>query len=165
MGMTACFIAINSDTINHFLENTDSLEKFLGDHFESEEPTNIVDVDKSWHCIHFMLTGDATGGEGPLAWAVLGGEETGEDAGYGPARILRPGQVKEISSTLSSIDRADFSSRYNPAAMKAADVYLSDMCVRDGDEALDYIVENYLALADFYRDAAERGDGAVLLIC
>ena len=165
MGMTACFIAINSDTVDHFFANADSLEKFLGDHFESEEPTNIVDVGKSWHCIHFMLTGDATGGEGPLAWAVLGGEETGEDAGYGPARILRPGQVKEVSSALSSIDRADFSSRYNPAAMKAADVYLSDMCVRDGDEALDYIVENYLALADFYRDAAERGDGAVLLIC
>ena len=112
-----------------------------------------------------MLTGQAEGGEEPLAWAVLGGEETGDDAGYGPARILRPDQVKSVSSALASIDKSEFSSRYDPAAMKAADIYLSDMCVRDGEEALEYIVENYLGLTDFYRDAAERGDGAVLLIC
>lgn len=165
MGMTACFIAINPDAVRKFLANADSFEEFLNEQFESEEPTNIVDVDKSWHCIHFMLTGQADGGEEPLAWAVLGGEETGEDAGYGPARILVPDQVKSISSALAPIDKSEFSSRYDPAAMQAADVYLSDMCVRDGDEALEYIVENYLALADFYRDAAERGDGAILLIC
>lgn len=165
MGMAACFIAIDERAVRKFLANPDSLEDFLSAQFESEEPANIVDVDKSWHCIHFMLTGRANGGEEPLAWAVLGGEETGDDAGYGPARILAPDQVKSVSRALASIDKSKFSSRYDPAAMEAADIYLSDMCVRDGDEALEYIVENYLALADFYRDAAERGDGAVLLIC
>ena len=165
MGMAACFIAIDKNAVDTFFANPDSLEEFLNEQFESEEPTNIVDVDKSWHCIHFMLTGQAEGGEEPLAWAVLGGEETGDDAGYGPARILRPDQVKSVSSALASIDKSEFSSRYDPAAMKAADIYLSDMCVRDGVEALEYIVENYLGLTDFYRDAAERGDGAVLLIC
>ena len=165
MGMAACFIAIDKNAVDSFFANPDSLEEFLSEQFESEESTNIVDVDKSWHCIHFMLTGQAEGGEEPLAWAVLGGEETGDDAGYGPARILRPDQVKSVSSALASIDKSEFSSRYDPAAMKAADIYLSDMCVRDGEEALEYIVENYLGLTDFYRDAAERGDGAVLLIC
>ena len=165
MGMAACFIAIDKDAVMSFRANPDSLEEFLNDQFESEEPTNIVDVDKAWHCIHFMLTGQADGGDEPLSWAILGGEETGGDAGYGPARILTPDQVRTLSSALASIDKVAFSSRYDPLAMKRADVYLSEMCVRDGDEALVYIVDNYLALTDFYRDAAERGDGAVLLIC
>jgi hypothetical protein len=165
MGMAGCFVAIDDGAVKRFREDPDLLGEFLGEQFESDEPTNTMDVDKSWHCIHFMLTGQADGGSEPLAWAILGGEEIGEDAGYGPARILMPEHVKDISSALLSIGKEEFASRFNPVAMQAADVYLSEMCVRDGEEALEYIVENYLNLVDFYRGAAERGDGAILLLC
>jgi hypothetical protein len=165
MGVAACFFAIDSASIDHFRRNPELLEAFLNDQLKSEDPSGTIDVDKSWHLIHFMLTGQADGGPEPLSWAVLGGEEVGEDVGYGPARILQPDQVKGISSALSEISIEEFNSRYDPAAMKAADVYLSDMCVRDGDEALEYISDNYSALVDFYRSAAEGGKGAVLLLC
>lgn len=162
MGMVGGFVAVDEDAIKKFRADSGALEEFLNN--EDEEPANSMDVDKAWHCIHFMLTGQADGGEEPLAWAIGGGEEIGEDCGYGPARILQPSQVKSVAIALSAIDKTAFASRYNPAAMKAADIYLSDMCVRDGDEALGYIVENYVRMADFYRDAAARGDGAILLL-
>lgn len=161
MGMVACFAAIGAGIIQRLDANPELLDEFLSDQLESE---HSMDVDKSWHCIHFMLTGDAEGGKAPLAWAIMGGEDCGEDAGYGPARILQPGQVKDVAAALSAIDRAEFISRYDPVAMKSADIYLSDMCVRDGDEALEYIVEHYLRLVQFYQSAAERGDGVALLL-
>ena len=47
MGMAACFIAIDKNAVDTFFANPDSLEEFLSEQFESEEPTNKVDVDKS----------------------------------------------------------------------------------------------------------------------
>ncbi|AEG00818.1 Domain of unknown function DUF1877 [Methylomonas methanica MC09] len=113
-------------------------------------------------CIHFMLSDSADVTSNPLSWAILGGEEVGEDIGYGPARVLEPQQVKTFAAALASIDQKAFESKYNPAAMQAADIYLSDMCVRDGIEALEYILGNYRILCSFYKTAAADGKGAIL---
>ena len=72
--------------------------------------------------------------------------------------------MRSIASALALIDEENFRSRYKPAEMAAADVYLADTCVIEGDEALDYLRHNYQVLVEFYRDAAGRGDGAVLWI-
>ncbi|WP_041364190.1 YfbM family protein [Methylomonas methanica] len=109
-----------------------------------------------------MLSDSADVTSNPLSWAILGGEEVGEDIGYGPARVLEPQQVKTFAAALASIDQKAFESKYNPAAMQAADIYLSDMCVRDGIEALEYILGNYRILCSFYKTAAADGKGAIL---
>ena len=47
-------------------------------------PTEEIDLDKSWHGIHFLLTGAAWEGERPLNFLILGGEEVGDiDVGHG----------------------------------------------------------------------------------
>jgi hypothetical protein len=162
MGMVGCFAAADSKTIDRLMSDPSQMEEFLYPDDGDGELPNSGDVDKAWHCIHFMLTGSADGGPEPLSWALLGGEAIGEDVGYGPARVLRPQQVHDIAKALSPIDEIAFRARFAPQKMQDADVYLSEMCVRDGDEALDYLLPKYLELAEFYRDAADRGDGAVL---
>ncbi len=163
MGMVTCLAGIDRATIERLKADPGLVEDYLYPDDGESEPPNCIDLDKSWHCIHFMLTGRAEGAGAPLGWAVLGGEEVGEDTGYGPARILLPEQVSEISSAL--IDEDAFRQRFDPTGLSQANIYLSEMCVRDGDEALDYIVENYRGLVAFYRGAAARGDGAILWIC
>ncbi|GAB2514462.1 YfbM family protein [Lysobacter humi (ex Lee et al. 2017)] len=163
MGMLACLHAVDAATLERLRDDPELIEALIDE--EDGEPTAATDLDKAWHCIHYMLTGDAWGGDGPLAAAILGGEPAGEDVGYGPARLLRPGAVREVATALAGIDDAEFRSRFDPPAMQAADVYLADMCARDADEALDYLVENFRELVRFYSGAAERGDGVVLSIC
>lgn len=165
MGMVACFAGIDLATILRLKANPSEVEEFIYPDDGDSEPENYIDLDKAWHCIHFMLTGSVDDNSGPLGSAVLGGVEIGDDCGYGPARIIEPKQVDIIATALASIDENNFKSRYAPDAMQAADVYLADMCVRDGNDALEYIVQNYHNLTAFYRDAARRGDGAILWLC
>ena len=165
MGMAACFASASAETLNHLKLHPEEMEAFVYPDDGDSEPPNYADVDKAWHCIHFMLTGTAEVGPAPLSSAIYGGVELGEDVGYGPARIMEPEEVKHVALALAVIGDASFSSRFNPQAMKSADIYLADMCVRDGTDALDYILQNFHSLVDFYRGAADRGDGAILWVC
>jgi hypothetical protein len=164
MGMAACFASADQAVLNQLRSNPDDIEDFLYPDDGDSEPPNYADLDKAWHCIHFMLNGSAGGTDSPLSLAILGGLPVGEDMGYGPARILDPQAVARIAAALATVDDANFSARYDPEAMQAADVYLADMCVRDGDDALDYLLDNYRDLVAFYEAAAARGDGAILWI-
>jgi Domain of unknown function (DUF1877) len=43
-----------------------------------------TDLDKSWHGIHYLLTGTASGGVAPVNFLVAGGRPVGKlDVGYG----------------------------------------------------------------------------------
>lgn len=141
------------------------IEAYLFPNDGEDEPPNCIDVDKAWHGIHYMLTGVADGGAEPLSLAVLGGEEIGDDIGYGPARFLVPEQVAAVASALTELGDEAFRERFAPQAMARAKIYPDIIWVRDGDDALDYVMENYQQMVTFYVDAAARGDGAFLWLC
>lgn len=163
MGMIGRFIAVDAEAIEQFQADESLLDTFLSECFESDASGKMgVDVDKAWHCIHFMLNGTEDGGTPPLAWAILGGEECGEDEGYGPPRLLTAQQVQSIAGALPS--DAEFAARYNPLMMRANSIYLGDACIRNVGEMREYIVHHYRNLVTFYREAAQRGAGAVLLV-
>lgn len=170
MGMVTCFAATDCETIESLRSDPERIESFLyPDGTEDDRdgdgvPPNYIELDKAWHCIHFMLSGSAGVNSDPLSFAILGGEEIGQEIGYGPARFLDSNGVRRVAVALSAIDESTFRSRYNPAAMKIADIYLADMCVRDGDDALDYLAQHYLSLVEFYRSAAERNDSVVIWV-
>jgi len=163
MSMVGCFAAISPAIADRLRSNPDEIEEFLFPDDEVGEPENYIDVDKAWHGIHYLLTGSAEGGAPPLSWAVMGGTEIGEDVGYGPARLLTAEQVKTISDALPSEE--NFKRSFAPEAMDAAQIYPDGIWVADGDDALEYLVENYRAMAEFYRAAASRGDEAILWLC
>src|SRR5262249_46865216 len=48
--------------------------------------------------LHYLFTGSADEGDGPLADAILGGVEVGDDRGYGPARFLDPDEVCAVAT-------------------------------------------------------------------
>jgi hypothetical protein len=121
-----------------------------------------LEVDKSWNGIHYLLTGLAEGGSGPLSLTVLGGAELGGDLGYGPARFLMPAQVVEVASALSSTPQSVLAGRFEPKAMARAGVYPQAMWVRDGAGALEYVLGHYARLVEFYARAAKSGSAVVL---
>ena len=117
-------------------------------------------IDKSWHGIHFLLTGSAWGGKPPLSNAVLGGQEFGPDLGYGPARYLTPDQVREVAAALDEIINAILRGRFNPKAMTKAEIY--SWHEDEGEGGLEYFLEYYAQVRAYFQQAARKGNGMLL---
>lgn len=142
MELFGCFAAADVATLKQLRADPAHLEEFLYPD-DGGEPPHYRDVNQSWDCIHFMLAGSYDAGVEPLSWAVLGGEKVGRDLGYGPARILDPQQVRSVAAALLSVDEAGFKALYDPQAMNNAGIYRSDICVREGEGALEYLLQDY----------------------
>lgn len=119
-------------------------------------------IDKSWHGIHFLLTGSAWGGKPPLSNAVNGGKEFGPDLGYGPARFLTPDQVKEVAAALDEITKETLRARFNPKAMTEAEIY--SWHEDEGEEGLEYFLHYYDEVRAYFQQAARKGNGMLLSV-
>jgi len=162
MGMVGSFAALSPADYERLRGNPDGVQDYLFSEEGEVDPPFYFDVDKTWHAIHFMLAGSPDGVDAPPeAMAVLGGEEVGDEIGYGPARLLSPSQVAMVAKGLEPLTPEVFGRRYRPKEMDAADIY-PQIWERDGAEGLEYILAYYQQLRTFYLDAAQRGDGAIL---
>jgi len=122
-----------------------------------------LDLDKAWHLIHFLLTGEAWGGDGPLGQVVLGGKELPDtDAGCGPFRTLDPQEVREISEALASPDAQSLWLRFDPASAEAAQIYPQGWVGDDIER--EYGCQNYEALRLFFAASAADGDALLMYI-
>jgi hypothetical protein len=98
-----------------------------------------ISLEKSWHGLHFVLTGTASEGEPPLNFLVSGGDPVGdEDVGYGPARILGPTRVAVLDAALAGFPNGDFERNFDLAKLSAAEIY-PDIW----DEPLDDLKQEY----------------------
>src|SRR5689334_11060249 len=99
MSMIGNFVRLSEPDLQRLLADPDKVPSFLMDAEEFEGPKRHLDVDKAWHLIHFLLTGSADEGSGPLANAVIGGQLLGnvDVGGYGPAVYLSAAEVAEVS--------------------------------------------------------------------
>ena len=165
MGMVACYAAVSPSTLEKLVTGEESIEEYLYPNDGESEPSNSIDLDKSWHGIHYLLNGTTDGGEGPLAIAIIGGVEFGPDVGYGPARYLTVAETADVAEALDGISASMLTTRFDPKDMADKDIYLSPMWERDGQEALDYALEYFQKLPVFYREAAARGDAVIQWIC
>jgi len=161
MGMIACFAPVDEKTLAELRAEPEQIEDFLYPEDGESEPEHYIDLDKAWHCIHFMLCGEVDTNENILSQAILGGTGIGEEIAYGPARFIEAAKVREIAVALTAIDAAAFKARYDVDKIEESEVYLSEICSRDDEDAFEYLLENYLELVAFYQEAAERGDAVL----
>ncbi len=156
MGIVAGLTAIESADLTKIQQNPNLLDNIASKDLDE----NNIDLDKAWHGIHFLLTGQADGGEAPWAWTINGGEMLGDDPegyelGYGPALFLTPEQVQAVAQALISLSKNDFAARFDAKAMTKKDIY-PNIWERDSQEALDYLLYYYEILVAFYQRAAAR---------
>lgn len=158
MGMVGCFAAVSANELERFQMDPDSLTSYL---FPDEgDPPAVIDVDKAWHAIHFLLTGSAEDDGTVASLAVLGGTEIGEDLEYGPVRFLTSAEVQAVAEEIEQLNPEELTQRYRPDVMDEIAIY-PQIWTRDGDEGLDYIREWYQEMRKFYLDARDR-EAAVL---
>jgi len=123
-----------------------------------------LDIEKAWHAVHFIVAGTAweTDDSEPATLCVLGGDECGEDAGYGPARLHGPAAVAAIAAALPAAD--SLRPRYDPAAFERAEIYPGHWETAPIDETWDWIAGAYDQVRALYREAARAGHAVVVWI-
>lgn len=121
-----------------------------------------LDLHKSWHMLHYVFTGSAWEGETPAATLLLGGQEVGEDLGYGPARVLSAEDTAGFARYLDSLDLDQLFGRLDPGAMRALDIY----CAPDNDDEVadlgDDLEHYFPQLRAFVADAAKKANGLLI---
>ena len=89
---------------------------------------NRVDLEKDWHALHFLLTGDTSldpehHPNDPLHNLVMGGKPTPLEASYGPVREFENGDIRQIVAALERISVDELRARFSPEVFNAAEIY------------------------------------------
>ncbi len=137
------------------------LEKRRGRSIDPADVGEILDLEKAWHGVHFLLCGDPESGPSSLGSAVLGGSAVGPDRGYGPARLLSSGEVRAVAKALALLAPSEIMRRYDPAALRRAKIYPSGWSKEDRKEWLAVAV---LSTQSFYTRVAARGNATLLAL-
>lgn len=117
-----------------------------------------VNLDKSWHALHFLLTGTSWEGTFPAGFLVSTGRPVGiVDVGYGPARSFSVAEVTELAAFLRNLDENHLRSRFNPQSLAEQDIYPSGWTRSpDIDQEWLYIREVFRRMRSFILEAAHR---------
>ena len=119
-------------------------------------------LEKAWHGLHFLLTGQADEASAPLGFILSGGKELPEtDGGYGPARLFTADETRDISAALSALSGEQLWSRFDETKMTDEGVYPSIWDEPEADLRDEYVTY-FRELRKFLKFAA--ADGACLLV-
>jgi hypothetical protein len=95
---------------------------------EKHADPSRVDLEKDWHALHFLLTGDASldpehHPHDPLYNLVMGGKPTSLEASYGPVRKFEQNDIRQIVAAIENISIDELRERFSPEAFNAAEIY------------------------------------------
>ncbi len=121
MGMICKVFIVTPQTATQLVANPADLNDVLA---SLDSTDHVLSLEKSWHGLHFVLTGTAWQGSPPLNILAGGGTAIGsEDLDFVPARMLDPSGVSELHAALSAFSQEDFMRNFDPVALSEANVY------------------------------------------
>lgn len=128
---------------------------------------NYLSINKDWHVIHFLLTGehelnDSYQAQTPLQKAVMGGTETPYEAGSGYVRYLAPDEVREVAAALAEISEDDLRGRVDFQKLNAMNIYPHPRPGGWNEEEIESVFMSYAELAEFFKEAAQSGDAMLV---
>jgi hypothetical protein len=164
MSMIGNLLQITPSKLEEILIDSSVLE----DIFYTDESDNLIDIEKAWEGIFYLLTGFGTDemheAKPPFSWVLFSLQlvDEDQDMGYGPAHFLTEEQVKEVSLALTSINIAHLKSRFNSKVMMEKGIYPEIW--GEGEAAFDYLYENFEKLKNFYKSASSKGNAVITFL-
>lgn len=172
MGMEASYVAMTPSEYGDLEADPDkAMEYFYGisdmgawmhRRDVEAEAGERVSLDKDWHALHFLLTGDDRMDEGlvppPLGNVVLGGTPTPFEASYGQVRLLSPSEVREVAEALGAISLAELQSRFDPEDFTRREIYPNPRPGGWDEEQIASLWQIYPDLVSFFARAAAAGN-------
>jgi len=157
--MIGYLLRASETELEAFLKNSSLLENKI----YADEVEGLLDIDKTWDGIIFLLTGKGLNDsyDHPMARVLFSGQliDDDQDLGYGPAHYLRPAEVKEINAKIASINRDELRKSFLPQKMTELEVYPTIW--DEGEDTFDYLADNFKNIQDFYALAARNGEAVI----
>ena len=156
---------INEAELDEIRQDPEKLETYL-------DSDTSLSLDKSWHAIHFMLTGQVWEFDAELGSVIFGGYLIGEeddenfDFGYGPATYVPADEVKILAEKLKALDIEKQKADFSLSMFAGKDIYVfgDDNSFEDVDEEKDYIFENLESLIQYFQDASAQEQVIIKMI-
>jgi hypothetical protein len=117
--------------------------------------------EKSWHGLHYLLTGETDGGEPPLNFLMGGGRELELEDGEPPLLTHSSADVRRIADALAGLSDEVVRGRANPAEMTRLDIYPGFW---DRPEYMGYLLDDLRRLREMVTTVADRGLGLLVSI-
>jgi hypothetical protein len=144
-----------------------------------------LSLDKSWHALHYLLTGTAGEGELPASFLLRGGQILGQGAEslahashwqrmiaaggtvdelhtqLGPPRLLIPAEVCSAAGAVAKLSWEELQNGYVPAAMQSLyPQYWFDDPLERGPKL--YLKKHFVRLQAFLAESARRKSGLLI---
>jgi hypothetical protein len=119
------------------------------------------DFEKSWHGLHYLLTGLVDGGEPPLNFLMGGGRELEVEDGETPLLTHDSADTRRIATALERLSDEEVRRRASPAAMSGLDLYPG---VWSEPANLEHLLEDLRRLRETVSAVAGRGLGLLVSI-
>lgn len=164
MSMIANLLRVTTEELNDYLKDSSLLENRIYPETEEQEDTGIVDIDKSWEGILFLLTGQNLETlEHPLGRILFSGQMIDEeqDMGYGPAHYLTAEQVKTLYAEISSITTTELAQRYDAQKMIALEIYPN---IWEESDIVDYLTGYFEIMRQLYAEATKNGEAVITFL-
>ena len=165
MGMIMNLFRVSKQEFDNFVAKPSLFEEWAETFYENDE--RLLDIDKAWSGILYLLTGKAFASGSPedevdsLNRIFFSAQFFDEDmdVGYGPAHYLTPEQVAGIHRKITSLTEADLKARYDTEAMnEEEELYPS---LDWNEEIFEYLYFHFQALQSFFATAASKGEAIV----
>jgi len=117
-----------------------------------------IGLEKIWHLLHYLITGDPNEGEYPLSCAIMCGRPISEDSDE--ISYLLPDDVKEVAKALSALNDDDLRSRFNPDEIIKAKIYRYENYEAD-EHDLKEVLRLFHKLRKYYKNAAKKGNAII----
>ncbi len=166
MSMIQNFLRVDSETLDRFLADSRILSNTVYSK-ESIGLDNLIDIDKAWEGIFFLLTGESIGtcdqAIPPLSWLLVAPNDIdrNQDMGYGPATYTTIEQTRQIHLALQEISPEELRQRFDATTMLEKDIYPD---IWDDENALDYLLQYFEDLKVFYQMAALHHEAVILFL-
>ncbi|HEY6621354.1 MAG TPA: YfbM family protein [Steroidobacteraceae bacterium] len=161
MSMIYRIFAISDDVAGQILSRPERIHEFV---YSWEKSPHILSLEKSWHGLHFLMTGDAWAGDPPLNCLTVGGEQVGDiDVGYGPARIFRAPSVAAIHEAMENFPDSNVDARLDPKVFDAAQIYPGIWSEPRADLVKEY-TEFLQALKAHIKKAADSHQALLMVV-
>ncbi len=125
----------------------------------------VVNIDKAWQAVHWLLTGDPWEGDPPLNFLLQGGTELDADWGDTPPRTFSPAETRAIAEAFARVSEGEIAARYDPALMIELDIYaVIPEREPQGHDERAWVLEAVRDVRTAVSEAAQRGFGLLVSI-
>lgn len=125
------------------------------------DPNREIDIEKSWHGLHFLFTGTSDEGGEPACFLIKGGEDIDDE---GAARALSPEQVKRFATFLGSLTPERLRDRFDVKRMMELEIYpdIWDRPVSGDENPLEWLIAYFTELQSFVQRVANDGHAIIV---